>query len=43
MEVYDLFNGDFLLNSYASYKEAFEALQELHNSNRVGNFRIQAR
>jgi len=43
MQIYDLFNGNVLLNSYGSYKEAFEVLQELYSSNRVGNFTIKAR
>ena len=42
MIFYDLFNGDVLLQSYASYKDAFEAITELQNSNRVGDFKIQS-
>jgi len=42
MILYDLFNGNVLLQSYASYKDAFEAMVELQNANRIGNFKIQS-
>ena len=41
MLLFDLFNGNVLLQSYASYKDAVEAIIELQNANRIGNFKIQ--